>query len=146
MGTGWKFEVIWKTMQEGDNQLSVSMLCEIAGVSRSGYYRWIKSAEARKEREKKDREDFELVLKAYGGTRHIYVYAPLGSASSNESKENKASDGQIRPEMPHKKSESIQKNGKSPKDQPYSREPSGAKIYRIRSKEGAADRHNLSSI
>jgi len=79
MGTGWKFEVIWKTMQEGDNQLSVSMLCEIAGVSRSGYYRWVKSAEARKEREKKDREDFERVLKAYGhrgyskGARGIYM-------------------------------------------------------------------------
>lgn len=30
--------------------------------------------------------------------------------------------------MPHKKSESIQKNGKSPKDQPYSREPSERKF------------------
>lgn len=79
MGCGWKFEVIWKTMQEGDNQLSVSMLCEIAGVSRSGYYKWIKSAGIREEREKKDREDFELVLKAYNqrgyskGARGIYM-------------------------------------------------------------------------
>lgn len=39
MGSGWKFEVIQKTLQEEDNRLSVSMLCEIAGVSRSGYYR-----------------------------------------------------------------------------------------------------------
>lgn len=79
MGCGWKFEVIWKTIQEGDNQLSVSMLCEIAGVSRSGYYKWIKSAGIREEREKKDREDFELILKAYNqrgyskGARGIYM-------------------------------------------------------------------------
>ena len=47
MGTGWKFEVIQKTLQEDDNLLSVCMLCEIAGVSRSGYYRWVSSAGVR---------------------------------------------------------------------------------------------------
>jgi len=65
MGSGWKFEVIHKTLQEKDNRLSVSMLCEIAGVSRSGYYRWVNAAGVREEREKRDREDFELVLRAY---------------------------------------------------------------------------------
>lgn len=55
------------------------MLCEIAGVSRSGYYRWVKSADIREEREKKDREDSELILKAYSqrgyskGARGIYM-------------------------------------------------------------------------
>lgn len=79
MGSGWKFEVIQKTMDEADNQLSVSMLCEIAGVSRSGYYRWVNAADVREEREKKDRGDFELVLKAYNqrgyskGARGIYM-------------------------------------------------------------------------
>lgn len=79
MSSGWKFEVIWRTMQEGDNQLSVSMLCGIAGVSRSGYYKWVNSAGVREEREKKDREDFELILKAYNqrgyskGARGIYM-------------------------------------------------------------------------
>ena len=43
MSAGWKFEGIRKTLQEEDNQLSVSMLCEVAGVSRSKYYRWVKS-------------------------------------------------------------------------------------------------------
>ena len=79
MGTGWKFEVIQKTLQEDDNLLSVCMLCEIAGVSRSGYYRWVSSAGVREEREKKDRKDFELILKAYSqrgyskGARGIYM-------------------------------------------------------------------------
>ena len=79
MGTGWKFEVIHNTLQEADNQLSVSMLCDIAGVSHSGYYRWANAADVRKEKEIKDREDFELVLKAYNqrgyskGARGIYM-------------------------------------------------------------------------
>lgn len=79
MTSGWKFEVIQKTLQEEDNQLNVSMLCEIAGVSRSGYYRWVSAAGAREEREQRDREDFELVLKAYNqrgyskGARSIYM-------------------------------------------------------------------------
>lgn len=79
MGSGWKFEVIQKTLQAGDNQLSVSMLCERAGVLRSGYYRWVNSAGVREEREKKDQEDFELIIKAYNqrgyskGARSIYM-------------------------------------------------------------------------
>lgn len=79
MSTGWKFEVIHNTLQEDDNQLSVSMLCDIAGVSRSGYYRWVNAADVRKEKEMKDREDFDLILKAYNqrgyskGARGIYM-------------------------------------------------------------------------
>lgn len=79
MSTGWKFEVIYNTLQEDDNQLSVSMLCDIAGVSRSGYYRWVNAADVRKEKEIKDREDFDLILKAYNqrgyskGARGIYM-------------------------------------------------------------------------
>ncbi len=79
MSAGWKFEVIHETLKEEDNLLNVSMLCDIAGVSRSGYYRWIQSENVRKERENKDRQDFELILKAYSqrgyskGARGIYM-------------------------------------------------------------------------
>lgn len=79
MSTSWKFEVIHNTLQEEDNRLSVSMLCDIAGVSRSGYYRWVSVANVRNEKEIKDREDFELILKAYNqrgfnkGARSIYM-------------------------------------------------------------------------
>ena len=41
-GFEWKFGVIQKTPDEADNQPSVNKLCEIAGVSRSGYCRWVK--------------------------------------------------------------------------------------------------------
>ena len=101
MSFGWKFEVIQKTLNEADNQLSVSMLCEIAGVSRSGYYRWVKAVDVRDKRdkrEKKDREDFELILKAYNQrgyrcTRHTYVHAPLEPTDCDECKEDKEADG-----------------------------------------------------
>jgi transposase InsO family protein len=79
MSSGWKFEVIQKTIEDENNQLNVSMLCDIAGVSRSGYYRWVNAADVRKEKEKRDREDFELILKAYSqhgyskGARSIYM-------------------------------------------------------------------------
>lgn len=60
-----KFEIIHETMNKENNVLSVKMLCEIAGISRSGYYNWVSSANKRLDKEKKDRADFELILKAY---------------------------------------------------------------------------------
>ena len=79
MSADWKFAIIEQTLNEKENCLNVSMLCEIAGVSRSGYYRWIKGAEKRAEREMRDRQDFELILSAYNqhgyrkGARGIYM-------------------------------------------------------------------------
>ena len=35
------FEIIHESLMNKDTELSVSALCEIAGVSRSGYYRWV---------------------------------------------------------------------------------------------------------
>lgn len=40
-------------------------MCELAQVSRSGYYNWVQSASSREVREQKDLEDFELILEAY---------------------------------------------------------------------------------
>lgn len=62
MGAGRKFEVIQKTLRDEDNMLNVSMLCEIAGVSRSGYYRWVKAADVRAEKERKESKP----IQAYG--------------------------------------------------------------------------------
>ena len=59
------FEIIHESLMDHDSSLSVTELCEIAGVSRSGYYNWVKSAAARDEKEAKDRADFELILEAY---------------------------------------------------------------------------------
>ena len=59
------FEIIYNTMQQSNNTMSVKTLCTMAGVSRSGYYAWLKAAPERELREQQDREDFELILAAY---------------------------------------------------------------------------------
>ena len=41
------FEIIYNTVQQSHNAMSVRTLCEMAGVSRSGYYAWVKAAPAR---------------------------------------------------------------------------------------------------
>ena len=58
------FQVIEETLQ-ADRTLSVTAMCEIAGVSRSGYYAWLNAAPARAAQEEQDRKDFDLILKAY---------------------------------------------------------------------------------
>lgn len=62
-----------------NNMLSLKMLCEIANVSRSGYYNWVASEENRNLKEEQDRKDFEIILIAYNykgynkGARGIYM-------------------------------------------------------------------------
>ena len=58
---------------------NISVLCELAGVSRSGYYAWVKAAPLRKAREEQDKSDFEIILTIYQkrgyakGARSIYM-------------------------------------------------------------------------
>ena len=63
--TSYKFKIIQEMIKNENNILTVSMLCEIAQVSRSGYYNWVKSENVRIKKEEQDREDFEIILKAY---------------------------------------------------------------------------------
>ena len=73
------FEIIDKTLKNSENRLSVSSLCKIAAVSRSGYYAWIKAKADRQAQEEQDRRDFELILAAFKrrgyekGARTIYM-------------------------------------------------------------------------
>ena len=60
-----KYEIIHEIVSQEDNLQNISELCEIAGVSRSGYYKWLNSADKRAEKEAKDQADFELILQAY---------------------------------------------------------------------------------
>lgn len=75
-----KFEIIHDVVSKENNMLNISMLCDIAGVSRSGYYRWVNAAEHREKQELKDRADFEIILKAYNhrgyskGAKRIYMH------------------------------------------------------------------------
>lgn len=60
-----KFGIIHEMAIRPNNLLNISLLCQIAGVSRSGYYNWLASASAREKKETQDRADFELILEAY---------------------------------------------------------------------------------
>ena len=61
----YRFQLIQEELQQEDNLLSVGRLCDLACVSRSGYYRWVSAADSRTQREEQDQRDFELILKAY---------------------------------------------------------------------------------
>ena len=60
-----KFAIIQEMTSRDNNLLNITTLCAIAGVSRSGYYNWLKSAPMREAREERDRRDFQLILEAY---------------------------------------------------------------------------------
>ena len=74
-----KYGIIREMTQRDGNLLNISTLCEIAGVSRSGYYHYLEAGALREQREKKDRTDFQLILEAYRhrgynkGARGIYM-------------------------------------------------------------------------
>jgi len=74
-----KFAMIQAATAHDNNLLNISELCRLAGVSRSGYYRWLDAAPVRDLREKQDKADFKLIVEAYNvrgyakGARSIYM-------------------------------------------------------------------------
>ncbi len=74
-----KFKIIKEITRRDNNMLNITWLCDISCVSRSGYYNWLASEDTRQKRDKQDRKDFELILKAYNfrgyakGARSIYM-------------------------------------------------------------------------
>ncbi len=74
-----KYKIIEEMTSRDNNLLNITYLCSIAEVSRSGYYSWIKNKEKRQKKDEKDKDDFELILKAYKyrgydkGARSIYM-------------------------------------------------------------------------
>jgi len=74
-----KFAMIQAATAHDNNLLNITELCNIAGVSRSGYYRWLNAAPIREQREESDTADFRLIVEAYNvrgyakGARSIYM-------------------------------------------------------------------------
>ena len=58
---GGRFAAIQEALADWKNILTVKGLCELAGVSRSGYYNWGRSERAGETREQRDRTDFEWI-------------------------------------------------------------------------------------
>ena len=74
-----KYKLIWEALQQDNNQLNISKMCRIAGVSRSGFYSWMKATPKREAQDKLDEADFKLIQTAYNfrgypkGARRIYM-------------------------------------------------------------------------
>ena len=74
-----KFALIAEVTKADGNLLNISWMCKIAGVSRSGYYAWLRAASVRQAREEQDLRDYALILEAYNfrgykkGARSIYM-------------------------------------------------------------------------
>lgn len=74
-----KYRTIKGMIELDNNMLNISWLCEIAQVSRSGYYNWVHHESTKDKREERDQKDFQLILEAYNyrgyakGARTIYM-------------------------------------------------------------------------
>jgi len=60
-----KYKLVKKIIEQSSNLLNVSLLCQTAKVSRSGYYQWQHNTDLRTAQEEQDKRDFELILAAY---------------------------------------------------------------------------------
>ena len=57
--------MIHNTLKNPNNKQSIVCLCKLAEVSRSGYYKWLNTADEREIHEEQDRKDFEKISEAY---------------------------------------------------------------------------------
>ena len=64
-----KYENIYEMTKQNGNRLSVSTLCEIAGVSRSGYYNYLSTEDVRLKREEQDPKGHEHYSEVVNGLR-----------------------------------------------------------------------------
>ncbi|MBQ4045367.1 MAG: hypothetical protein II627_02870 [Lachnospiraceae bacterium] len=56
------YHIIRETKERPDNTLSLSEMCRYAGISRSGYYSWLRAEEQRTRKEQEDIRDFQMIL------------------------------------------------------------------------------------
>jgi putative transposase len=66
-----KFEVI---KQMSDKNFTIQSLCEIASVSKSGYYKWLKRKESPSSKQIEDNRIKELIIECHTKLKGIYGY------------------------------------------------------------------------
>ena len=116
------FSLIHQTLSGSGNELSVSMMCQTAGVSRSGYYAWLKATSARQARETQDRADFELVLEAY----NLHVPDSQYSAGDYEPEKDTPADEEIWPALSDSEGKSLPQNEECDENEQLCSQPSGS--------------------
>lgn len=71
--------IIHPLVRQPESRLSVSEMCRTAGVSRNGYYAWVRAAPIRGAQGEQDRKDLDIILEAYQwrgypkGAKGIYM-------------------------------------------------------------------------
>ncbi|WP_408007392.1 IS3 family transposase [Pseudalkalibacillus sp. A8] len=71
VSTGTKYKVIQDMSKK---QYPVQLLCELAGVSRGGYYKWLKRQEAPSSKQLEDDKIKKLIIKCHTKLKGIYGY------------------------------------------------------------------------
>ncbi|MBA9024783.1 IS30 family transposase [Peribacillus huizhouensis] len=56
-----KYQLIEQSIRQHQLKTSVSFLCGLAGVSRSGYYAWLKAVSIRQRKDEEDQKDIKLI-------------------------------------------------------------------------------------
>lgn len=60
-----KYALIHRLNSADRKGFPISYLCDVAGVSRSGYYRWLRSAPKRKQRDQADEADYKRIQEIF---------------------------------------------------------------------------------
>ncbi|MCS0674486.1 IS3 family transposase [Cytobacillus firmus] len=63
--------LIEKTIRIHQLKKGASYLCELTGVSRSGYYDWLKAAQLRAQSDKQDELDIELIREVFKSKKEL---------------------------------------------------------------------------
>ena len=60
-----KCQLIHDMILTDENNYTISFLCETAGISRSGYYKWLQNVPKRAEKEREDYEQHLLIKEIF---------------------------------------------------------------------------------
>ena len=78
-----KFALIEAALLNPNNLLSVTELCKIACVSRSGFYRWQESKPTREEREKQGEDGSQQEVCTYASMQEGETYDEIDNLNDN---------------------------------------------------------------
>ena len=86
--TSQVYKIIKELVDEYEEHGQIKYLCELSGVSRSGYYNYFseKSIKNRNQKEMQDEKDRDIILDAYN--RHGYKKGAKGIKMTLENEDN----------------------------------------------------------
>jgi putative transposase len=116
------FQLIHETIKQNDFKQMTKYFCEVLEVSRSGYYSYLKAADSRLDREQKDLEAKEIILKAFNrrgykkGSRSIKMILENDFGLNYSRKKIQRIMNKYEIVCPHRKSNPYKKIAKATKE------------------------------